>query len=942
MKKTLLIALIALGLMAQASFAQAQQGTLKRVFGTILDEDDVSPLVGATVLMKTLGDSTLKGTSTDRNGKFEFKAPIPGSFVIEVSYVGYETFSQRFILVKNEDLGAIRILAGKLLEEIVIQGPPITGEMRGDTTVFNADAFKTRPDASAEELIRKLPGIQIEGNTIRAQGEEVQRVLVDGQRFFGNDPMTALRNLPAEIVRNVEIFDEQSDQSRLTGFDDGTRNRTINIVTKEEARLGAFGQVYAGYGTDDRYLSGVTANLFKGNTRFSIIGGANNVNQQNFTGADVIGGGGGGGGRGGRPGGAGAAGGGGGNGITETQSIGLNYSDVYGKNFEINASYFYTNRNTTVENLLARELILGSDQRQFYDEYSENFTDVNNNRFNSNITWFASKKFSLINRTNGSFQTNNVLNSTVGANSLPGDILLSATENLTTRTNENLNFSNNFTLAYRFDKPGRSLSANISNGINNTFGDILLNSLNFNPRINRADSLNQITDTESTGWNYNANLVYTEPITQKSNLQFTVAQGTNFTDSDQRVARIIAETGLTQLDTALSNVFDNEYLTRRAGVGYRFNDNRLSFNVNVNYQFAQLDNTRIFPTEGETLLTFKNILPTATGNYRIGPATNVRFNYRTTTQNPSVNQLQDVVNNNNPLLLSAGNPNLKQNFGHFGNLNFTKFDLETSRTYVANVTTNVTSNFIGNATYIARQDTLINGEIFLPAGGQFTRPENLGGSVIGSLFLTYASYFQPLKSNVSINTRVTYSQIPGLINGVQNFNRNTTIGPGITVASNVSPELDFTLSTSSSYNIVNSSIQQTQDNNFFNQTSFFRFFWRFSDRWFLTNTTTHVLFTGLGEEFNQSFWLVNAEIGRNIFAKNQGEIKLTVFDLLKQNQAISRTVSDISVQDTRTNVLTQYVMLNFTYNLRQFGANNNQRGGGGRPTTGGGMMGRGI
>lgn len=934
-----------MAIMASQIMVHAQQVNLKRVYGTVLDEDDVSPLIGATVVMKTLSDSTIKGTSTDKNGKFEFKGDIPRSFVIQVSYVGYETFNQRFLLVKNEDLGTIRILAGKELEEIIVEGPPVTGEQRGDTTVFNADAFKTRPDADAEELIRKLPGIQIEGNTIRAQGEEVQRVLVDGQRFFGNDPMTALRNLPAEIVRNVEIYDEQSDQARLTGFDDGTRNRTINIVTKEEARLGAFGRFFAGYGTDDRYSGGVNANIFKGNTRFSIIGGANNINQQNFSGSDILGGGSGvtlargGGGRGGAAGGAGIAGGG--SGITETQSIGLNYSDVYGKNFEINASYFITNTENRVENRLARELILGSDQRQFYDEISNNLRDNTNHRFNSNIQWDLGKKFSLINRTNLNIQDTESNNATNGVNSFPGNILLSATENITNRLNEGNNINNTFTLAYRFDKTGRSISTDVQLGTSSNIGETLLNSINFNPRFNRADTLNQITDSESMGLNYNANILYTEPISERSNIQLTLAQGNNFTDSDQRVAQIIAETGLLELDTALSNVFENDYLTRRAGLGYRYNDNKLSFNANVNYQYAQLDNKRSFPTEGETQLSFKNIIPTVNGNYRFAPTSNLRFNYRATTQNPSVNQLQDVVNNNNPLLLSSGNPELKQNFGHFGTLGFTNFNLETSRTFVTFLTTNVTSNFIGNATYIARQDTLINGEIFLPAGGQFSRPENMGGSVIGSLFMTYGSYIKPLKSNISFNTRLSYSQIPGIVNGVKNFNRNTTIGPGITLASNVSENLDFTLSTSGNYNIVNSSLQPDSDNNFYNQSSFFRFFWRFSDKWFIGSTTSHQWFTGLGDEFNQSFWLVNAEVGRKFFAKDQGELKLSVFDALKQNQAISRTVSDISIQDTRTNVLTQYFMLTFTYNLRQFGGNQTEQRGSGPTMMRGGMMGRG-
>lgn len=916
-------------MMAQMpAFSQTPQ--LKRVFGTVLDEDDTSPLVGATVLMKTLTDSLIRGTSTDKNGKFEFKGEIPRSFKLEISYVGYETYSQRFLLVRNEDLGVIRILAGKLLDEITIEGPPITGEMRGDTAVFNADAFKTRPDADATELIRKLPGVTIEGNSIRAQGETVQNVLVDGRRFFGNDPMTALRNLPAEVVSRVEIFDEQSDQARLSGFDDGTRNRTINIVTRDNARAGSFGRFFAGYGTDDRYQSGLSYNRFKGPTRITITGGSNNINSSNFSGeattvAAAGGMGGGGGFVGGRGGGGGAAaGGGGGNGITQANSIGLNYSDVYGKNFQINASYFLNTRNNVVESTLARELLLGSDRRQFYDEQTFSETDNLSHRFNSNIEWKIGKNMDIINRTNANISNDDSFNTTLGINSLPGSILLSAVDNTTTRVTDRFNFNNDFTAVYRLAKPGRSISTEFRLGNNNSFGETLLNSLNFNPRINRADTLNQRTDNDSRGNNYNVNLVYTEPLSQRSNLQFTLSQGNNFTDNDQRVFRLIAETGLTFLDSALTNVFENDYLTRRAGFGYRYNFNKLNFNANVNYQYAELDNLRTFPTDGAFNIAFKNVLPTVNGTYRFTPMQNLRWNYRATTQNPSVDQLQDVVNNSNPLLLRAGNPNLEQDFGHFMNLNYTSFDLANSRTFLLFLTGNVTNNFIGNATYIARQDTLINGEIFLPAGGQFTRPENMGGSVVTSLFTTYGTYVKSIKSNVNFNTRLTYSQIPGIVNGVKNFNRNTVIGPGVTVSSNISTNLDFTIQTSGNVNIVTSTLQPETNNNFYNQTSFARLFWRV-DKWFISTTGTHQWFTGLGEDFNQSIWLLNAEVGRKLLPKDQGEIKLTVFDALKQNQAISRTVSDISIEDRLTTVLQQYFMVTFTYNLRQFGGNQQQQ-----------------
>ena len=934
MKKNLLFLFVLLVSFLSINEATAQN-SLKKVFGVVLDEDDTNPLVGANVLMKTTSDSLLKATYTDKNGKFEFKSPIPRSFILEVSYVGYDNFKQRFILVSNEDLGTIRISSGKLLSEIVIQGPPVTGEMKGDTAVFNASAFTTRPDADAEDLIRKLPGVTIEGNSIRAQGEEVRNVLVDGKRFFGNDPMTALRNLPAEIVDKVEIFDERSDQAQLTGFDDGTRNRTINIVTKEDARAGSFGKFYAGYGTDDRYQGGGNFNLFKGNRRLSIIGGANNINQQNFGGQDNAGGFGGGGGMailGGGRGGAGGGAQGGSTGINTASSVGLNFSDFWGKGFEFNGSYFYNTSSNTLENRLNRELILGSDLSQFYNEETGDLRESANHRLNMNITWNLSDRSAIIMRPNVSFNDTNSENTTFGLNFLPNGTALSSNNNETTREGNSFNFSNNFTYRLRFDKPGRSISTNIITSTNNNDNDTYLNAININPRINRADTINQVTNALSAGMSYNANFVYTEPLSARSNLQANYSLGNNFTDNDQRVFRLQTETGLMNLDTALTNTFDNSYFTQRVGFGYVYNYNKLNINTNLNYQFAKLQNERLFPTETETELQFNNLIPTVNATYRFTPMQNLRFNYRGTTQNPSINQLQDVVSNANPLQLSSGNPNLKQNFGHFMTLNYTSFNLENARTFLVFLTSNITGNYIGNATYIAQQDTLINGTIPLARGGQFTRPENMGGSITSRAFVTYGSYVKGIKSNLNLNSAVTYSQIPGIVNGRKNFNRNTTVSQGLTLSSNISESLDFTLSSTANYNFVESSLNQNADNDFFTQVSSFRFFYRFAGKWFVTNTTAHQLYRGLGEEFNQSVWLLNAEIGRKFFEKDQGELKLSVFDALGQNQAISRTISDISIEDRNTTVLQQYFMLTFTYNLRSFGSNNQQQQRGGMNT----------
>jgi hypothetical protein len=929
------------------AFAQENTGVLK---GRLLDQISKAPLAGANVLVKNNADSIISGAITNSDGKFELKKPNLRSFKLEFRYVGYEMKTQTFFLVSKEDLGDFFLIEdSKLLDEITISGTPLAGEMKGDTAVFNAAAFTTRSDADAEELIKKMPGVTVEGGTIRARGEEVRQVLVDGRPFFGQDPMTALRSLPAEVVDRVEFFNQQSDQSRLSGFDDGNYTNTINIVTRRDRQNGVFGRASAGYGTDDRYMTGANINMFKGTKRLSVNGLSNNINQQNFQSQDIAGaagaaaGGGmaaafGGGGRGGAGGGGGGFGGQ--QGINNINSFGLNFSDNFANKAEFQLSYFFNNNKTNLDRDLYRELILGADNRQFYEETTLNRTNNQNHRINMNLTYNISPKHTLIVRPNLSFQDNVNNRNVVGVNSLQDGQQISGTINSTRADIDGLTFSNNLTYRMGFEKRGRSLSTNIVTNVNNRDSETTLNSVQRNMMRNRFDTLNQITLADNSGFTYNANLTFTEPLGTRSGLQFTYGLSNNITDSRQEVFRIEREIGLPILDSALTNIFDNSYLTHRAGAGYRYNFDKWNINANLNYQYAVLSNERTFPTVRDTEVTFSNIIPTLNATYKFNAATNLRLNYRGNTQNPSINQLQDVVSNNNPLQLSSGNPNLDQNYSHFMTANFTKFNMEKSRTILVFAFANITTDFIGNATYIARADTLINNVIPLQRGGTYTRPENMGGSYNLRTFFTYGSYFKPLKSNLNLITSVGYNQTPGIVNGQKNFNRSTNLSQGLVLSSNISQNLDFTLSSTGTYNLVNSSLQTQNNNNFYQQISSANMFWRFKGKLFISNTAAHNYFDGLGEGFNTSFWLWNAEIGSKVFKNDRGEIKVTMFDVLGQNNSISRTVSDISIEDTRTNVLQQYYMLTFTYNLRNFAGQQSQQQRGMFPM-GGGMGGRG-
>lgn len=926
-KKYPFITLIFSFLLVFSVFAQSPEGQELKFKGIVIDGTINKPMAGANVLVKTVTDSLLRGGVTDGQGRFEVVRPDIPQVKVEITFIGYRTISKIHSIREPLDLGELILLEDtKVLGEVLIEGQVPVGEMKGDTTSFNANAFKTQENAQAEDLIRKMPGITMQGGQIQAQGEAVQKVLVDGREFFGNDPNIALRNLPADAIDRVEVLDQRSDQSRLTGFDDGNYTKTINIILREDRKNGQFGRVYTGYGTDNRYLAGGSLNLFNGDRRVSILGLFNNINQQNFSSQDLAGlsanasGG--------RRGGFGGGRWGGGNnnffvggsgGIVATNAMGLNYSDKWGEKVNFTGSYFFNNSTNSLQQITNRETVVSEDFRQNYQENLINTVDNYNHRANARIEADLNDKNSIILTPSISYQQNSTFSDrdalTVGSDA----DTLSALRSISNSETQALSISNNLTYRYKFDKPRKTFSTDISTSWSNRdqFSD--LNAASNDYRRDELDTTVQETNSINKGFNYRVNLTFTEPLGEKAigTLGYQVAN--NKTRADQKT-RVLNSENLPVLDTALSNEFDNKFITQRLRTGYAYNNNGWNLNLNLDYQNARLDNEAFFPTEGVFKRDFNNVLPSANIGYRSRESGfSWRVRYRTDTDEPSVNELQNVVNNQNPLNLSVGNPNLGQSFNHNIFANISKVNLEKSRTLFMFVNYSSTSNFIGSSTFLTTQDTLINGEILLRPGGQISQPVNLDGNWRTRFFLTYGAPIPKLKMQFNTNTRLGFNRTPGMINGVSNFNDNIDLGQGITLSSNISKNVDFSVSTTGTYNIVNSSLQQDLNNNYYVQESNIRFYYSPNDgRLFLGNTVNHSLYKGLSEGFDQNFWLWNIEGGFRFAKNNKAELKVVIFDLLNQNNSISRTISDVAVTDVFTNVLTRYGMLTFTYIIGNF------------------------
>ena len=320
--------------------------------GKLIDENK-QPAIGSSVFLLKTDSSFVKGTTSDLDGQFKLENINSNNYILKILSLGYKPVFKS-IEITNQDLN-IPIInlkqASTNLKEVTVEAQQALATQNGDTTSFRANAYKVNKDATAEDLVSKMPGVTVVDGKVQAQGEEVKQVLVDGKRFFGDDASAVLKNLPAEVIDKVQVFDKKSDQSQFTGFDDGNASKTINIVTKAQFKNGVFGKAYGGYGYEDKFKGGATVNIFKGDRRITVLAQSNNINEQNFASEDLVGvsSSGGGGGR--RGGGQGGPGGGNNpsenfqsntqNGINTTSLFGLNYADKWGKKTEVTASYFF-------------------------------------------------------------------------------------------------------------------------------------------------------------------------------------------------------------------------------------------------------------------------------------------------------------------------------------------------------------------------------------------------------------------------------------------------------------------------------------------------------------------------------------------------------------------------------------------------------------------------
>jgi uncharacterized membrane protein YgcG len=614
-----IVLLLVLLFIAGSILAQSKNaGTVK---GKLIDSVSQQNLKDATVSVLSKTDSSVVVYALSKaDGSFTVENVPYGSYIFNVSFQGFADIYKNFSVDGQKPLYNVGILhlvsLPTNLGNVTVKTTPIT--IKGDTTEFNASMFKTKPNSTAEDMLKKLPGVEVDKEgAVTAQGQTVTRVMVDGKRFFGDDPKMATRNIPTDMIDKIALIDAQSDQSAFSGFDDGNREKVINIITKKDRRKGMFGKGTVAAGDKGLYSANVSVNRFNGNQQLSFIGQANNVNNQNFSMQDILGamnsGGGGNRGGGGNAGGGGGNrgggnfGGGGGNfggaasnfivssqpGISRTIAGGLNYNDVWSKKTTANGSYFNNNVRTSNNSERYTETFNTNDSSTFN---SNNNTSVNTNknqRANFEIEHRFDSMNSLLIRPNISYQETDNLSETKTQITRGKLVPLNNVQSMTNSHNNGYTFNNMMLFRHRFQKRGRTLSINLTQGANTN--ERISNNLSYNSTSRGKDTTDRTSTTNRDGKSFGGTLSYTEPISSTSQLEVNYNYNYNGSNSDQKTFSLNKSSKVYDLvDTTLTNLFENTNASHRLTLNYRQQLSKLwNYTVGLGVQHAELTSNNI-------------------------------------------------------------------------------------------------------------------------------------------------------------------------------------------------------------------------------------------------------------------------------------------------------------------------------------------------------------
>ncbi|BAU52384.1 outer membrane beta-barrel protein [Mucilaginibacter gotjawali] len=925
--------------------AFAQSG--REVHGTIVDSTKQTLPGTSVTLVSDQHDSTI--TVTDANGKFVFPSVKGTKVVVTASSIGFITLKRHYALANDNtpaDLGTIVLKSeARMLNQVNIVGViPIT--IKEDTVEYKASAYKVRENAPVEDLIKKLPGVDVDINgNVTTQGKQVTKVRINGKDFMGGDVQSATKNLPADVVENIQMIDDYGDQANLTGVKTGEPEKIMNITIRKDKNYGYFGQATAGDGEDalpqsqgipdaNRHLVSLNAFNFNGNQQIAVLGSINNTNANTFSfnAAGGAGGGGGGFGGGGGGGGRGNAARGGQNngsltstqnGISDAHSIGANFRDQWGKYLSVYGSYSFADNTvstTTINDQRNTNPTNPSEQKQTSIDKIENI----NHRF----TWNMEFKPDTINylkvTPTFSYSGTNTLDNE--ADNLTRKLPPPTIYTVLTDANSHAP-TYGFTALYNRRLPHRNnLSVNIT--LNSAPGSSYQNPVYTYTSGTPTAPVNQMINTYSRTNNYGTSLSYLVPVGKLSYLELTYALNYAVTTNNKQADVLIdPQSTVFTRDSALSNQFNYTFTTNKAGLNYRFIEKKYNYTLGVGAEQADL-NGYSPATGASTHVSTFNIIPTARFIYNFSRSRNFSVNYNGSSSTPSFSQLQPVIDFSNALYPVEGNPNLKPQFTNNFSIRYNNFSFQTGDIFFASIQYQSVSNYVASNTITFPRkylpDTAFQNTIL-------TKYQNTNGYSTTSGQLTYAKPLDNRKFTLYFRGTVTYANNVGFLTNIdsttniatteKNISKNLQFTPQFQFRVDIPDRIDAQLLTNYSINKTNNSIKDFITNGTANVRT-----WNtgingknyFGD-WTFSYDYTHA--TNYGYDPSLKITnpnILNLYIERRFMKDHRGTIRISAFDLFNQNTGFTTSTNANSITETHVNRLARYYLATFTLRLQKF------------------------
>jgi len=896
-------------LFSPMAFAQ-QSGV--NVTGSVVEQGSDTPIEQATVRLLNVKDSAMvRGVVSARNGSFTLKNVKKGSYLLHITFIGYDPLYQPLQITGKKNpvnVGKLELSDGAIeLGEAVVIGkaPEIT--VRNDTVEYNADSYKVTEGSVLEDLLKKMPGVEVDSEgKITVNGKEVKKVMVDGKEFFSDDPKVASKNLPAKMIDKLQVLDKKSDMAQMTGFDDGEEETVINLTVKPGMKQGWFGNAYGGYGSKDRYEGNAMVNRFVNNDQITFMGGANNTNNMGFSdlASTMFSGMGGGGGR---RGGFGA-----GSGITSSGNAGLNFSKEFKPDkLTLGGNTRYSHSDNDARSKSDRQNILPGDSSSYDNSEAMSRTKSDNFGVDFRLEWKPDTMTQLIFRP--SFSLSHSMNDNFS------DATTLDNERDTVNTNKSSNYSesNGYNLnasidfSRKLNNKGRVFSATLSGGNSDSYSD----GMNRSDIVyfNQTDALkNSIIDQRSRydnkGFNYRAYVSWVEPIGHNNFIQATYSISQRKQEALKNVYNQDADGIYNVLDSAYSQSYRNNFISQRASLSFKSQRAKFNYTIGLNLDPSYSSSENFVGDTTLSKITRKvvNLSPMAQFNYMFDKRTNLRIMYNGRPSQPSMTQLQPVADISDPTNITIGNPDLNPRYTNNVFIRFQQFTPEKQRAFM----------IMANGSYIIN-DIVSYTSYNQETGVKTTTYKNVNGNYSGNVRMMLNTPLKNKKFSINSMTMASFANSNGYINEEKNTNRNLILSErgGIDFRSSY---LDLGVNGNIRYNATSNSLQKENNQNTFNYgaggytTIYLPLNFKIeSDVNWSTNS-------GYGDGFKQNEVLWNASASKSFLKNNQGTLRFKIYDILQQRSNISRSVTASYIQDSEYNTLGSYFMVHFIYRFSIF------------------------